>query len=103
MAEAGVSAMTLPREPAPHARRSARWSSGRAEILDAGPRELPAGSPTIPFMQSTEPIRRYVLLRQRGPDASASRWSMERVAPAQRGAARAPLADQPTKPAAPRS
>jgi hypothetical protein len=53
-------------------------------------------------MQSTSPIRRYVLLRHRGHDATASRWSMERIAPAPRGAARAPMADQPTKPAADR-
>jgi hypothetical protein len=51
-------------------------------------------------MQSTSPIRRYVLLRQRGHDATAPRWSMERIAPASRSAARAPMADQPTKPAA---
>jgi len=71
------------------------------QILDAGPRELPARSPTMLSMQSTSPIRRYVLLRQRGHDASASRWSMERVAPASRGA-RAPLAAQSVKPAAER-
>jgi hypothetical protein len=50
-------------------------------------------------MQSTSPIRRYVLLRQRGHDATGSRWSMERIAPAPRGAARAPLTEQPAKPA----
>lgn len=72
------------------------------EILDAGPRELRAGSPTILSMQSTSPIRRYVLLRHRGHDASASRWSMERVAPASRGVARAPIAAQAVKPAAER-
>ena len=53
-------------------------------------------------MQSTSPIRRYVLLRHRGHDASAPRWSMERVAPAPRGSARAPMAEQPAKPAAER-
>jgi len=51
-------------------------------------------------MQSTSPIRRYVLLRHRGHDTTASRWSMERIAPAPRSAAGAPIADQPTKPAA---
>jgi hypothetical protein len=51
-------------------------------------------------MQTTSPIRRYVLLRQRGHDASASRWSMERIAPAPRGAAGAPLTGQSAKPAA---
>jgi len=66
------------------------------EILDAGPRERPAGSPTILSMQSTPPIRRYVLLRQRGHAASAPRWSMERIAPSPRGAARAAIAAQPT-------
>jgi hypothetical protein len=53
-------------------------------------------------MQSTSPIRRYVLLRHRGHDAAASRWSMERIAPAPRTAARLPMTDQPTKPAADR-
>jgi hypothetical protein len=72
------------------------------EILDAGPRERTARSPTILSMQSTSPIRRYVLLRHRGHDASASRWSMERIAPASRGAARAPIAEQAVKPAAER-
>jgi hypothetical protein len=50
-------------------------------------------------MQSTSPIRRYVLLRQRGHDAAASRWSMERIAPAPRGADRAAAPEQPAKPA----
>jgi hypothetical protein len=59
-------------------------------------------SPTILSMQSTSPIRRYVLLRQRGHDAGASRWSMERIAPSARGAAGAPRAAQPAKPAAER-
>jgi hypothetical protein len=53
-------------------------------------------------MQTTSPIRRYVLLRHRGHDAPASRWSMERIAPAPRSVAGAPMADQPTKPAADR-
>jgi hypothetical protein len=48
-------------------------------------------------MQSTSPIRRYVLLRQSGHDATASRWSMERIAPAPRGAGRAPAVEQPAK------
>lgn len=74
-----------------------------AQILDAGPREPAARSPTILSMQSTSPIRRYVLLRQRGLDAGASRWSMEQVAPASRGAARAQLAAKPAKPAAARA
>jgi hypothetical protein len=72
------------------------------EILDAGPRELPPRSPTILSMQSTSPIRRYVLLRHRGHDATASRWSMERIAPAPRGATGAPIAEQPAKSAAER-
>lgn len=72
------------------------------QILDAGPRERAARSPTILSMQSTSPIRRYVLLRHRGHDASASRWSMERIAPAPRGAARGPMVEQPGKPAAER-
>ncbi|HMJ01738.1 MAG TPA: hypothetical protein VK506_02285 [Conexibacter sp.] len=62
----------------------------RCEILDAGPRELLARSPIMLTMQSTSPIRRYVLLRQRGHDATASRWSMERIAPAPRAGGRAP-------------
>jgi hypothetical protein len=53
-------------------------------------------------MQSTSPIRRYVLLRHRGHDVTASRWSMERIAPASRGAARVPMTEQPAKPAAER-
>ena len=73
-----------------------------SEILDAGPREVPPRSTTMLSMQSTSPIRRYVLLRHRGHDATASRWSMERIAPAPRSAARAPMADQPTKSAAAR-
>jgi hypothetical protein len=73
-----------------------------SQILDAGPRELPARAPTMLSMQSTSPIRRYVLLRHRGLDASASRWSMERVAPASRGGVRAPIAAQSVKPAAER-
>lgn len=48
-------------------------------------------------MPSTSPIRRYVLLRHRGHDVGASRWSLERIAPAPRGPARAPLAGQPAK------
>jgi hypothetical protein len=67
------------------------------EILAAGPMERAGGSPTILSMQSTSPIRRYVLLRHRGHDASASRWSMERIAPAPRGVARAPIAAQAAK------
>jgi hypothetical protein len=49
-------------------------------------------------MHTTPPIRRYVLLRQRG-DAAASRWSMERIAPAPHGAAGAPAARRPAEPA----
>jgi hypothetical protein len=64
--------------------------------------DLAARSRTILSMQSTPPIRRYVLLRQRGHDASTSRWSMERIAPAPRGAARDAIAAQPVKPAAER-
>ena len=67
-----------------HAPRSATWSSDRRQILDAGPRELPRRWTTILSMQSTSPIRRYVLLRHREHDAAASRWSMERIAPASR-------------------
>ncbi|WP_160165519.1 hypothetical protein [Conexibacter woesei] len=35
-------------------------------------------------MQTTSPIRRYVIVRRRDHHATASRWSMERVAPTQR-------------------
>jgi hypothetical protein len=69
------------------------------QILDAGPREAGRRSPTILSMQSTSPIRRYVLLRQRGHDATGSRWSMERIAPAPGGPGRAAAATQPAKPA----
>ncbi len=73
------------------------------EILDAWPRERGRRSLTMLSMQSTSPIRRYVLLRHRGQDAAASRWSMERIAPAPRGALRAAADAQPTKPAAERA
>jgi hypothetical protein len=95
----------------PHCSRSPRdvsavirqMEQGASQILDAGPRERTARSPTILSMQSTSPIRRYVLLRHRGHDASASRWSMERVAPSSRGVAgRAPMSAQSVKPAAER-
>jgi hypothetical protein len=69
---------------------------GVSGILDAGPRELPPRSRTMLSMQSPSPIRRYVLLRHRGHDASASRWSLERIAPAQRGMRGVPAA-QPAK------
>jgi len=72
------------------------------QILDAGPRERAPRSPKMLSMQRTSPIRRYVLLRHRGLDASESRWSMERIAPAPRGAARAALTAQPSKPGAAR-
>jgi len=84
-------------------RRTIRQMEQRAsEILDAGPREPAARSPTMLSMQSTSPIRRYVLLRHRGHDASASRWSMERIAPASRGVVGAPIAAQPVRSAAER-
>jgi len=50
-------------------------------------------------MQSTSPIRRYVLLRQRGHGDTSSRWSMQQIAPTPRGAARAPVAVQLVRPA----
>jgi hypothetical protein len=53
-------------------------------------------------MQTTSPIRRYVLLRHRGHEATASRWSMERIAPTPRGVAHPPMAEQPVKPVAER-
>jgi hypothetical protein len=65
------------------------------EILDAGPREPARRSLIMLAMQTTSPIRRYVLLRQPGHGA-ASRWSMERIAPAPRGA-RGPAAASPAK------
>jgi hypothetical protein len=71
-------------------------------ILDAWPREPRSPSLTILSMQKTSPIRRYVVLR-RGHDGSASRWSMERIAPAAGGAASAPSAEQPAKRARDRS
>jgi hypothetical protein len=43
-----------------------------------------------------------VLLRHRGHDASAARWSMERVAPAAGGGAVVPIAAHCVKPAAER-
>lgn len=62
------------------------------EILAAGPREAGPRSPTILSMQSTSPIRRYVLLRQRDHGVSASRWSMERIGSAPRAGVLAPAA-----------
>jgi len=50
-------------------------------------------------MQSTSPIRRYVLLRHRGHSATPSRWSMERVAPAPRDTVRATVDALRPKPA----
>lgn len=67
------------------------------QILDAGPREVPASSRTMLSMQTTSPIRRYVLLRHQGRAAAASRWSMERIAPAPRGADGSPMAGQPVR------
>lgn len=43
-------------------------------------------------MQSTSPIRRYVIVRHRDHGSSASRWSMERVAPSAPEATAAPVA-----------
>jgi hypothetical protein len=71
-------------------------------ILDAGPREVRPASPTMLSMHTTSPIRRYVLLRHRGHDTAASRWSMERIAPAPRGADGAPMTERPVRPAADR-
>jgi hypothetical protein len=48
-------------------------------------------------MQSTSPIRRYVLLRHRGLDAGAARWSLEPIASTPRGAAPAAPGRQPAK------
>jgi hypothetical protein len=78
-------------------RRSARWSTRPSRILDAGPRERAARSPTMLSMQTTSPIRRYVLLRQRSHDATMSRWSMERIAPAPRAAGRGRATASPAK------
>jgi hypothetical protein len=72
------------------------------QILDAGPREVPARSRSMLSMQTNSPIRRYVLLRHRGHDTAASRWSMERIAPAPRGADGAPMTERPVRPAADR-
>jgi hypothetical protein len=44
------------------------------------------------FMQTTSPIRRYVIVRHRDHGTTASRWSMERVAPAPRDTSAAPMA-----------
>ena len=53
-------------------------------------------------MHTTSPLRRYVLLRQRGDDAPASRWSMERIASTPRDADGAPMTERPVKRAAER-
>jgi hypothetical protein len=54
-------------------------------------------------MQTTSPIRRYVIVRHRDHGTSASRWSMERVAPTQREAAAAAMAPQQPLPQAARA
>jgi hypothetical protein len=61
----------------------------RARSLDVRPREEAPRLPIILFMQNTSPIRRYVLLRHRGHNATSSRWTMERIAPAPRDTVRA--------------
>lgn len=43
-------------------------------------------------MQSTSPIRRYVIVRRRDHGASTSAWSMERLAPSTHGEPPAPAA-----------
>jgi hypothetical protein len=43
-------------------------------------------------MQSTSPIRRYVIVRHRDHGASSSGWSMERVAPSTHDEPSAPVA-----------
>jgi hypothetical protein len=47
-------------------------------------------------MHNASHIRRYVLLRQRDRDATASRWSMERIAATPRDAS-APTAARPLR------
>lgn len=64
----------------------------RREILSRGPREHLTRSPTMLSMQTTSPIRRYVLLRHQGHVATAARWSMERIAPAPRAGGSTPAA-----------
>jgi hypothetical protein len=54
------------------------------QILYARPRHPRRGSSIIVGMQSTSPIRRYLLLRHRGQDAAAPGWSVVRLAPAAR-------------------
>ncbi|MDO8210899.1 hypothetical protein [Conexibacter sp. CPCC 206217] len=52
-------------------------------------------------MQTTSPIRRYVIVRHRDHGTASSRWSMERVASAQRETPAAPVtAPQPQPQAA---
>jgi len=62
----------------------------RHQILDARPRRCWRGSPIIVAMQSTSPIRRYLLLRHREQGAAAPGWSMVRLAPATCGPRAAP-------------
>lgn len=45
---------------------------------------------TIAVMHKPAPIRRYVLLGQRQHGSAQRRWSLERIAPAPHGGARAP-------------
>lgn len=80
-----------------------QMANATSEILDVRPRDSRAPSPTICDMQSTSPIRRYVLLRQHGLGPAASRWSIERVAPSPAVADRTQSDAQATKPADPRA
>lgn len=52
-------------------------------------------------MQTTSPIRRYVILRRRDHGTAATRWSMEKLASEPRAAAPSPAAQAaPAAPAA---
>jgi len=66
--------------------------------LDDGPRELTPSERIMLSMQTTSPIRRYVIVRHRDHGSSASRWSMERVAPSAREATAVPAAAQRPRP-----
>lgn len=62
------------------------------EGLDGGPTEIRPPGPIISSMQTTSPIRRYVIVRHRDHGTTTSGWSMERVAPSQPGGPSAPVA-----------
>jgi hypothetical protein len=67
-------------------------ANGGRGSLDDRPTEVRDPQAIMLPMQTSSPIRRYVIVRHRDHGTTASRWSMERVAPTQRDASAAPVA-----------